>query len=208
MSRRTASVAVAVRAMVGGVAQQPAEIAQPRVVRPEIVSPLADAVGLVDRQQLQPHRLHRLQEPRAAEPLRRHVDQPVVAGRHAFQPGILLGQRERTVDERHGDFERLELIDLVLHQGDERGDNQRQPIQDQGRQLVAEALPPARGHHAETVAACQHGRNDFLLAGPERRQPELRQIGFQIALGVARHGVPLYRVSLGRLCFSITAFRW
>ncbi len=134
------------------IAQQLAEVAQPGVIGAEIVPPLADAMGLVHRQELQPHRPDRLQEPRAAEPLRHHVHQPELAGRHLVQPGVLLGHRQRAVDERHRQPEGLELIDLVLHQGDQRRDDQRQPVQDHGRQLVAEALAAAGGHDAQAIA--------------------------------------------------------
>ena len=112
----------------GRVAQQLAEIAQPGVVGAKIVPPFADAMGLVDRQQLQPHRPHRLQKPRAAEPLRHDVDQAELARRHAVEPVVLLGRRQRAVDERHRQPQRLELIDLVLHQRDQRRDDQRQPV--------------------------------------------------------------------------------
>ena len=75
------------------VAQHAAEVAQPGVVGAEIVPPLADAVGLVDRQQLHARRPHRLEEPPAAEPLGHDVDQPELAGRHPVEPVVLLGQR-------------------------------------------------------------------------------------------------------------------
>ena len=78
----------------GRVAQQAAEIAQPGIVGAEIVPPLADAMGLVDRQQLDSHRPHRLEEPPAAEPLRHDVHQAELAGRHAVEPGVLLGRRQ------------------------------------------------------------------------------------------------------------------
>ena len=165
----------------GRIAQQAAEIAQPGVIGAKIVPPLADAMGLVDRQQLQPHRPHRLEEPPAAEPLRHHVDQAELAGRHPVEPGVLLGHRQRAVDERDRQAQRLELIDLVLHQGDQRRDHQRQAVQDHGRrQLVAEALAAAGGHDAEAIPPGQHGGNHLLLPMPEGRKPEPRQIGFQV----------------------------
>ena len=79
----------------------------------------------------------------------------------------------------------LQLIDLVLHQGDQRRDDQRQPVQHQGRQLVAEAFAAAGGHDAQAIASCQHGRNDLLLAVAEGRRartaadriPSLRRLG-------------------------------
>ena len=172
-----------------GVAQHAAEIAQPGVIGAEIVAPLADAVGLVDRQQFQAHRPHRFQKPRAAEPLRHDVDQAELARRHAIEPVVLLGDGQRAIDERDRKPAGLELIDLVLHQGDQRRDHQRQPVERQGRQLVAEALAAAGGHDAQAVLARQDGGNDFPLAGAEGRQAEPRQEGIEIIAGNAHAGI-------------------
>ena len=64
-------------------------------------------------------------------------------------------------------------VDLVLHEGDQRADDQRDPGQKQGGQLVAEALAAAGRHHAEDVAAVQHLLDDLALAGAELLQAEL-----------------------------------
>ena len=53
MSRRTVSVAVAVSAIVGGLPNLLTIAAQSSVVGAKVVSPLAHAMRLVDRQQLQ-----------------------------------------------------------------------------------------------------------------------------------------------------------
>ena len=163
----------------GRVAQQAAEVAQPGVVGAEVVPPLADAMGLVDRQQLDPRRADRIAKTPAAEPLRRHVNQAELAGRHPIQPRILLRRGQRAVDEAHRQTQRLKLIHLVLHQGDQRRDDQRQAIQGQGGQLVAEALSPAGRHHAQTILPGQDGRDDFLLPLAERIQAEAGQVGFR-----------------------------
>ena len=162
------------------VAQQLAEIAEPGVIGAKIVPPLADAVCLVDGQQLQIHAADRLEEPPAAKPLRRHVHQPEPARGHLVEPLVLLGRGQRAVDERDRQAERFELIDLVLHQGDQRRDDQRQSLQDHGRQLVAEAFSPSGGHDAEAIPPGQDRRNHLLLAMPERRKPKERQVRFEI----------------------------
>jgi len=125
----------------GRVAQQAAEIAEPGVVGAKIVPPFADAVGLVDRQQLDPHRPDHVEKPPAAEPFRRDIDQPELAGGHALQPRVLLASRQRAVDETDRQAQRLKLIDLVFHQRDQGRDDQRESVQGHRRQLVAEALP-------------------------------------------------------------------
>ena len=79
------------------------------------------------------------------------------------------------------------LIDLVLHQGDQRRDDQRQPVQRHGRQLVAEALAAAGRHDAQAVPPGQHGRDHFPLAVAEGRQAEPRQVGVEVRRGEVRH---------------------
>ena len=95
--------------------------------------------------------------------------------------------RQRAVDERDRQAQGMELIDLVFHQGDQRRDDQRQSVQDHGRQLIAEAFPPAGGHDAQAIAPGQYGRNHFFLPMPKRRQPKRRQMRFQIVGGQFGH---------------------
>ena len=94
-----------------------------------------------------------LEEPRRGEPLRRDVEQPHVPGDRALDRapvgrGVLLGVDERHAAGRHA----LERLDLVLHQRHERRDHERQVRPHQRRQLVAERLARARGHHHQHVA--------------------------------------------------------
>ena len=78
-------------------------MADPGVVGAEVVAPLADAVGLVDRQQRRLDPRHHLDEPGAAEPLGGDVDQVVLARLDLVDPGALLGRVERAVDQRGPD---------------------------------------------------------------------------------------------------------
>lgn len=56
--------------------------------------------------------------------------------------------------------------DLILDEGEEGADNQGQPILDQGRHLVAEALASTRWHEAKHISALQGGIDDFSLHWP------------------------------------------
>jgi hypothetical protein len=58
---------------------------------------------------------------------------------------------------------RRELVLLVLHQRDERADDERQPGQHEGGELVDERLAAARGHDDERVRAAQHGLDRLVL---------------------------------------------
>ena len=158
------------------IAQQAAEMAEPGVVGAKIVPPLADAMGLVDRQQLHPHRPNRIEKSPAAKPLGHHVEQPKLAGRHAVEPVVLLRRRERAVDEAHRQPQRMELIDLVFHQRDQRRNHQRQTVEHQCRQLVAEALSAAGGHDAKAIPPGKNRRDHLFLPGAERTEPKAGQV--------------------------------
>ena len=129
-------------------------VGEAEVVGPEVVAPLRDAVRLVDDEEADRHLAQRLEEPGRGEALRRDVEQPQLAGARAVEHravglGVLLGVDER---DRAADAP-LERLDLVLHQRDERRDDDRQVRAQQRGQLVAERLPGAGRHDDEHVAA-------------------------------------------------------
>ena len=117
----------------------------------EILPPLGDAVGFVHRHQGDLQRRRQLQEPLVFQALRGDVQQT------AFPPadpapdlaGFLQGLG--AVEEACGDARRLQGRDLVLHQRDQRGNDQRHPRQQQGGDLIAEGFPAAGGHDAQSV---------------------------------------------------------
>jgi hypothetical protein len=191
MSVRTSDVAVAVRGDGLRIAQPLAEPSQASVVGAEVVSPFADAMRLVHRQQLDPRAADRVQKPLVPQPLGRHVDQIEFASGQLLQAGLLFGQRQRTVDARGADAQRGQAVDLVLHQGDQRRDDQRDALAGDRGQLVAETLAPAGRHDAQAVVAGQHGGNHFALPFAERGQFEASEIAIQIQLGGFGH--PLQR---------------
>ena len=71
--------------------------------------------------------------------------------------------------------QRLELIDLILHQRDQRRDNQREAVLHDRRKLIAKTLAAAGGHHAQTVFAGEDCLDHFPLTGPKARQSEARE---------------------------------
>jgi hypothetical protein len=64
---------------------------------------------------------------------------------------LLFGQRQRTVDARGANAQRRQAVHLVLHQGDQRRDDQRDTLAGDRGQLVAETLAPAGRHDAQAV---------------------------------------------------------
>ena len=144
-----------------------------QIARAEVVAPLADAVRLVDGEQRDAGVAQPLGGGAEVEPLRRDVQQLDVAAHGARQAIRDLRRRERAVDERRRQAARVERVDLVLHQRDERRDDDRELGQHQRRHLVAERLAAARRQHDERVAAGEHGLDGRFLPRPERRIAEV-----------------------------------
>jgi hypothetical protein len=151
-----------------------------QVVLAEVVAPLADAMRLVDRDQAQQpalvqRRQHR-HETRVRHAFRRGVQQYEAAA-HQLALDVLRGvAAQRRVQERGGNAELLERADLVVHQRDQRADDQRhavpRAVARDRRHLVAQALAAAGGHQHHRVAAAGDGLDDVSLLAAERAVAE------------------------------------
>ncbi len=177
-SRRTMSPATCGRGRRGrGHDRARAEVArgvrEAEVVGTEVVPPLGDAVRLVDHEQADVDAGHALEEAaarRSARARRRAgAATPAAAAleRRGVGARVLLG-----VDERDPVAEpaRGERLDLVLHQRHQRRDDDREVVAQQRRQLVAERLARARGHHHQHVAIRERRLAGLALARPEARR--------------------------------------
>ena len=137
-------------------------VGEPEVVGPEVVPPLGHAVRLVDHEQADPGVADALEEPGRGEPLGRDVEQPQVTARGALErPAVgrrvLLGVDQADVAGR----DPLDRLHLVLHQRDQRRDDDREVGPHERRQLVAERLARA-GRHDHQHVATVHRRLDRL----------------------------------------------
>ena len=74
----------------------------------------------------------------------------------------------RRVQERGAHADGLEGVDLVLHQGDERRDDDAGAVADERGHLVAERLAAAGRHQHEGVAAADHLVDDRAWLAAER----------------------------------------
>ncbi len=138
------------------------------------MAPFADAVCFVDGDA----RERRLGEPRAAggaeEPFGREVDEAVPALERVLFAVVGVLQVEGGVDEGGGDAVGAQGLDLVLHECDERRDDEREAgVLRDGGELVAERLTPAGGQDDEHVPAGEGVFDDLLLHGSERVVPEV-----------------------------------
>ena len=146
------------------------------VLRTEVVTPLRDAVGLVDGIERD---LDLAQEGHVVllgERLGRKIEQLGLALhdiRAHLRHGRLVERRIEEVGDARLGREGTHGIDLILHQGDQRRDDDRDPVHEQRRQLVAQRLAAARRHQHERILTLQYVADHRLLIPFERRKAEV-----------------------------------
>ena len=164
MSSRTSAVAVAVSASIGGRPSRFDDRAEREVVGTEVVAPLADAVRFVDDEQAHRAREQALEEVAVLEALGREVEDLALAVLDLPARLARLARRQMRVHRERVDAVRGELVLLVLHQRDERTDDDREAREHQRGQLIDERLAAARRHDDERVAPGEHGVDRLPLA--------------------------------------------
>ncbi len=146
------------------------------VLRTEIVAPLRDAVRLVDGIERNLDFAQKRHVVLFGQGLGCKVKQLGLAGQHVgthLRDGRLVERRiEKMSDARIG-RKHPHGVDLILHQRDQRRDDDRNPVHQQRRQLVAKRFPAARGHQHKGIATGQHIPDDRLLIAFERCETEV-----------------------------------
>jgi hypothetical protein len=152
-------------------------VAEGAVVGAEVMAPGADAVGFVDGDEgglAAGEHLGKAGDAEAfggdEEELEGAVE--IVA---AGLAGVVAG--EAGVDAADAQAVGGELGGLIVHEGDEGGDDERsagfaRKLAGDGGELVAEALAGAGGHDEENVAAVGGGAADGFLVGAEGGETE------------------------------------
>nr|WP_263769547.1 hypothetical protein [Propionivibrio soli] len=141
--------------------------------RAKIVAPLREAVRLVNNEEAYTAASEFAGKLGIGTQTLRRSEQK--SGRTAAQrfPDLLLARSVECAIERQGaDTQRLELVALILHERDERRDDERQPAIKQGGNLVAQRLTGAGRHDGEDVASAKHMFDHPRLAGPEFAKAE------------------------------------
>ena len=166
------------------------------VFRPEVVAPFGDAVRLV-------HGIERdvdlLQEGDVlflGEGFRSDIQELGDPAQQVLPDFGDLGAAQGGVEEMRdavaGFHEAPDGVHLVLHQGDERGDDDGRAFHHQGGQLVAEGFAAAGGHQDEGVAPVNQVPDDALLVTLERIEAEeVLQFGLKDA-GVDGHSFVVF----------------
>ncbi len=143
------------------------DLADAQVVTAEVVPPLGDAVGLVHDDPAGADLVEHRPQVGADQPLGGDVEQPHPALAVGALGPALLGDVEVGVERGGVDAELPQGVDLVLHQGDERRDDERRSVGEDRGELVAERLAAAGRHHHHRVAAGEDRLDDLPLAGAE-----------------------------------------
>jgi hypothetical protein len=91
-----------------------------------------------------------------------------------------LGCLERGRQERHRHAAPLERLRLVVHQRDERRDDNGRSRQQRCRELVGEALPAARRGNEQQAAGVEERVNRLALPGTKRGVAKPRERGIQV----------------------------
>ena len=106
-------------------------------------------------------------------PFRRQIEQLNPPLAEILNHTVLFKPGEAGVKGRRRDRSSLQACHLILHECDERRNDQGQPGQEGRRQLIAERLALPGRHDRHRIAPSQHSANDFLLAKPKLCKPEL-----------------------------------
>ncbi len=153
---------------------------QIQVAGTEIVSPLADTVGFVQRQITDADILigtfQGIQNMTLLQLFRRKIYQFVITQFQMPETGLPLPERNIAVDKARQMIQTVpsadSLLVLILHQRFEGRDNNGNPGQEHCRQDKTLAFAAACGCYAENAAACQHRCQNAMLKRMHRLEPE------------------------------------
>ena len=150
------------------------------------MTPLADAMRFVDGQRRDIPTHDARKKVRHQQSFGRNEQNLGASIFKTSQPAPRLAIIKRRVDRRCRYTRGLQLIDLILHQRNERRHHHRKPVAHQRRQLVAQALARARRQNGHRVAPGERCLHDLALQRPEFVVAEhlLEQCGKPRGLGV------------------------
>ncbi len=127
------------------------------------MTPLAQAVRLVDSEKPHFYSTHSRNEPVRPEPLGSHIDQLIFSPDHSIDPISLLSMRKGGIDESRGHSPVHQRIHLILHQGNEGAHNHCDTLKAKSWKLIAERLSSSCGHYHQTIPQTQNLLHDSGL---------------------------------------------
>ena len=95
------------------------------------------------------------------------------AGDDLVDDALLLGAGQAAVEQRGGDTSRPQGGHLILHERNEWGDDEREPAEDEGRDLEADRLAAPGRKDRKGIPAGQNRLHHPPLGRPEIRVAEV-----------------------------------
>jgi len=135
------------------------------IVGAEIVAPLADAMRLVNRDQRQRNTPEQLPEARGRRSFGSDVEKVELTAAKALDGPLAVAVRRG--QRRRANAQCLRAANLVMHQRDQRRNDQRRAFPGERRQLIAERLARAGRHHRQRMLSREHAAHDVLLRAAE-----------------------------------------
>jgi hypothetical protein len=130
-------------------------------------------VGLIDRQEADVPALQVGEETGKHQSLRSGIKKPILPIMEAAQAPRRFARGKRGIQKGGGDAAGLQSIDLVLHQGNERRDDDRKPGPDHGGQLKTERFAATRGKQRQDILSIQGIANDLFLQRAKGSETEV-----------------------------------
>ncbi len=153
--------------MEGQLGEGRSEGAKSAVFRTEIVAPLADAMGFIDRDKGNLELLEIGDKIRFHGPFRCDIEEFDITELKGFVGLLTLPLCETAVDEGRVHPHSVESVYLIFHEGDQGRDDQRHAFPCQRGCLVAQRLAAARGEDDEGIPFLQDARHGLVLKGTE-----------------------------------------
>ena len=145
-----------------------------QIRRPEVISPLTNAMGFINSQQIDLHSFDSLTCQFSLQPFGAEVQQLIraIAGVFQYNVQFPLTHACRNCSRWYATF--FQLANLVFHQGNQGRHHQTKSILAKSRHLVAYWLATASGQKRERILAIQCRLDDrFLLRAECSVPPEL-----------------------------------
>ena len=138
------------------------------VVGAEVIAPLGDAVRLVHHYHADAQHVQIGAEKEGREPFGRDVEELEAPVGRVVERRVHLPAVHSRMYGDGADAPGLQVLHLVLHQGDQGRYHERQPPAHHRGHLEADRLASSGGQYRQYVAPFQRGVNDFLLHRAER----------------------------------------
>ena len=146
------------------IAQTFAGVAEAQVGGPEVVPPLGDAVGLIDAQERRPRAFEEGCGRGRLERLWRRENDQSAAFFEPLKRSTTLGCAQPAVKRNHRDAAPFQCALLIRHEGNERRDNNRRPLNDHRWNLVDQRLAKAGRQRHERIAPVENGEHRRIPA--------------------------------------------